>query len=126
MISCLSRASNRLQRPWLSLNERAALEAFVAALHERFDGQVMSVRLFGSKARGDYDADSDLDVMVLVTQDDWRLARSISFLAADISLANDVLLAPKVVSLKRWDFLNREGFAIARNVQREGLSLDAA
>ena len=46
---------------WLSLSERAALQAFVAALHERFDGQVLSVRLFGSKARGDFDADSDVD-----------------------------------------------------------------
>ena len=111
---------------WLSLNERLALQAFAAALYERFDGQVVSVHLFGSKARGDFDADSDLDVMVLVTEDDWRLARSISFLAAEVSLANDVLLSPKVVSLKRWNFLKREGFAIARNVQSEGLALDMA
>lgn len=109
---------------WLTLNERAALRAFAVALHRRFDGQVLSVRLFGSKARGDFDADSDLDVMVLVTEDDWRLAQAISFLAADLSLAHDVLLSPKVVSLKRWDFLNREGFAIARSVQSEGIPLD--
>jgi predicted nucleotidyltransferase len=101
------------------------LEAFVAALRERYDGQVLSIQLFGSKARGDFAADSALDVMVLVSDDNWRLAQAISFLAADISLANDVLLSPKVVSLTRWDFLNREGFAIARNVQSEGIPLDA-
>jgi predicted nucleotidyltransferase len=110
---------------WLTPNERTALQAFVAALRERYDGQVLSVRLFGSKARGDFDADSDLDVMVLVHDDNWRLAQAISFLAADVSLAHDVLLSPKVVSLTRWDFLNREGFAIARNVQSEGIFLDA-
>jgi hypothetical protein len=53
------------------------------------------------------------------------LAQAISFLAADVSLAHNVLLSPKVVSLTRWDFLNREGFAIARNVQSEGIWLDA-
>lgn len=110
---------------WLTPNERTALQAFVAALRERYDGQVLSVRLFGSKARGDFDADSDLDVMVLVHDDNWRLAQAISFLAADVSLAHDVLLSPKVVSLTRWDFLNREGSAIARNVQSEGIFLDA-
>ena len=110
---------------WLTPNERTALQAFVAALRERYDGQVLSVRLFGSKARGDFDADSDLDVMVLVHDDNWRLAQAISFLAADVSLAHDVLLSPKVVSLTRWDFLNGEGFAIARNVQSEGIFLDA-
>ena len=110
---------------WLTPNERTALQAFVAALRERYDGQVLSVRLFGSKARGDFDTDSDLDVMVLVHDDNWRLAQAISFLAADVSLAHDVLLSPKVVSLTRWDFLSREGFAIARNVQSEGIFLDA-
>jgi hypothetical protein len=70
---------------WLTPNERTALQAFVAALREHYDGQVLSVRLFGSKARGDFDADSDLDVMVLVHDDNWRLAQAISFLAADVS-----------------------------------------
>jgi len=115
-----------LQLPaWLTPNERAALQAFVAALRERYDGQILSVRLFGSKARGDFEPDSDLDVMVLVSDDDWRLAQSISFLAADISLADDVLLSPKVVSLTRWDFLRQQDFAIARNIRRESIALDA-
>ena len=125
-LSYFCKSKVMIQLPmWLTPNERTALQAFVAALRERYDGQVLSVRLFGSKARGDFDADSDLDVMVLVHDDNWRLAQAISFLAADVSLAHDVLLSPKVVSLTRWDFLKREGFAIARNVQSEGIFLDA-
>jgi predicted nucleotidyltransferase len=108
---------------WLTENERAALGAFVAALSERYSNDILSVRLFGSKARGDFQADSDLDILVLATHDDWRFRQAISFLAADLSLDYDLVLAPKVVSRARWEFLHREGFAIAHNVQKEGVLL---
>ena len=108
---------------WLTENERTALNAFVAALSERYSDDILSVRLFGSKARGDFQADSDLDVLVLATHDDWRFRQAISFLAADLSLDHDLVLAPKVVSRTRWEFLNREGFSIARNVREEGVLL---
>jgi len=108
---------------WLTENERAALNAFVAALHKQYEGQILSVRLFGSKARGDFSTDSDVDVLVLATHDDWKFRQAISFLAADISLAYDLVLAPKVVSLARWEFLKQEGFAIARNVRQDSVIL---
>jgi predicted nucleotidyltransferase len=108
---------------WLTENERTALNAFVAALAERYGDDILSVRLFGSKARGDFQADSDLDVLVLATHDDWRFRQAISFLAADISLDHNLVLAPKVVSRARWEFLNREGFSIAHNVREEGVLL---
>ena len=108
---------------WLTDNERTALNAFVIALFERYGNDILSVQLFGSKARGDFDVDSDLDVLVLATHDDWRFRQAISFLAADISLDHDLVLAPKVVSHARWEFLNREGFSIAHNVRKEGVLL---
>ena len=108
---------------WLTENERTALSVFVAALSERYGDDILSVRLFGSKARGDFEADSDLDVLVLATHDDWKFRQAISFLAADISLDHDLVLAPKVVSRTRWEFLDREGFPIAHNVRQEGVLL---
>jgi predicted nucleotidyltransferase len=108
---------------WLTENERAALDAFVAALSEQYGDEILSVRLFGSKARGDYSADSDLDVLVLATHDEWQFRQGISFLAADISLDHDLILAPKVVSRDRWEFLDREGFSIAHTVREEGVLL---
>ena len=108
---------------WLMENEKAALNALVTALDERYGAEILSVRLFGSKARGDFRPHSDLDVLVLATHDDWRFRQAISFMAADISLACDVVLALKVVSRARWEVLDREGFALARNVRQEGVVL---
>ena len=55
--------------------------------------EILSIRLFGSKARGDFEADSDLDVLVLATHDEWQFRQAVSFLAADISLSGERLSA---------------------------------
>ena len=51
--------------PHLSDNEWAALDAFVSRLREHYSDQLVRVVLFGSKARGDSDAESDLDVLIV-------------------------------------------------------------
>ena len=93
----------------------------VGRLRQTLGKQLIGAWLFGSKARGDFGTDSDLDVLVLAIHDNWKFRQAISFLAADVSLAYDLVLAPKVISLARWEFLNQEGFAIVRNVRQEGV-----
>ncbi|MEA3459354.1 MAG: nucleotidyltransferase domain-containing protein [Chloroflexota bacterium] len=56
---------------YLSESERAALEAFIARLRECYADEVVHVILFGSKVRGDFDEGSDLDLLV-VKSEDWR------------------------------------------------------
>jgi predicted nucleotidyltransferase len=82
--------------------ERQAMEAFVASVSQRYPDRIQDVILFGSKARGDGHPDSDIDVLILTDDDDWRFSHAISTLAARISLNYDVLLAPRVVSRSRW------------------------
>ncbi|WP_366078569.1 nucleotidyltransferase domain-containing protein [Thermococcus sp.] len=42
-----------------------ALNEFLRALRERFGGSIEEVILFGSYARGDYDEESDIDVLIV-------------------------------------------------------------
>ena len=50
----------------LTPNERAGLEAFVDCLRCRYGDDLLRVVLFGSKARGDFDDESDIDLLVVV------------------------------------------------------------
>ncbi|HDD52544.1 MAG TPA: nucleotidyltransferase domain-containing protein [Thermosulfidibacter takaii] len=50
----------------LSEIEKKALIEFRRRLEELFGGALMAVRLFGSKARGDFVEGSDVDVAVVV------------------------------------------------------------
>lgn len=64
-------------------------------LAEVLGDQFVSVRLFGSYARGEERADSDIDVLVLVRQiDDYgELIRRTSATVSDISLRYNVVLS---------------------------------
>lgn len=102
--------------------EAKAVRIFTRALRERFP-QVTKLILFGSKARGDSEADSDIDVLVIVRREDWRLSNAISALAARISLEEGVLLGPIIIGQERWERMGQEQFSLYRNVVRDGLVL---
>jgi predicted nucleotidyltransferase len=70
----------------LTFQEQQAVLEFVQWLKERFGDIVQSAWLFGSKARGDSAPDSDIDVLVVVNSEDWRIHKQVRFLAADICL----------------------------------------
>lgn len=106
----------------LSSVEAKAVRIFMRALRERFP-QVTKLVLFGSKARGDSEADSDIDMLVIVSHEDWRLSNAISTLAARISLEEGVLLGPIVIGEERWERMGREQFSLYRHVVRDGLVL---
>ena len=76
--------------------ERQRLDKILTAItndsRETFGDKLEAVILYGSYARGDYDEDSDIDVMVLVNMDREALLnyeRGFSRLASRLSLADD-------------------------------------
>ena len=96
-------------------------------LKKIFGEKLENVILYGSYARGDYDSESDIDVMALVDLDKNELAkyrRTVSDFASDIDLKYDVLL-----SLKLQDKFTFEKYGDVlpyyMNVAREGVYLRA-
>ncbi|MBA3519956.1 MAG: nucleotidyltransferase domain-containing protein [Rhizobiales bacterium] len=67
----------------LSPEAKSHLAAFKREVEEAFPGKIARVTLFGSRARGDAEEDSDYDVAVVVHEraDDWRLSSLISNVA---------------------------------------------
>ena len=53
---------------------QAVLSTVTQKARETFDGTLKSVILFGSYARGDYDVESDIDIMLLVDMPAEKLA----------------------------------------------------
>ena len=60
------------------------LRAFVTGLRQRFGERLVSVRLFGSYARGEATADSDVDCLILLDRADRADDRAVTDLAADL------------------------------------------
>lgn len=109
----------------LQPNEQRAVWEFLRLLQHHHSRRVLQTMLFGSKARGDSTPESDIDILVIVDQDDWRFSHAISDLAADVSLEYDVLIAPRVIGLERWERMAELRFGFYRNIAAEGIPLSA-
>ncbi|MBO5008867.1 MAG: nucleotidyltransferase domain-containing protein [Clostridia bacterium] len=99
------------------------IEKIVRFSKDLFGDKFQSVILYGSYARGDYDEESDIDIMIMVDMSREELAyyrRKINNFCADLDLDNDVFLSPKLQSVqffKEWENV----LPFYQNVLREGV-----
>ena len=110
----------------LTPNERAALTAFVDRLREHYGNDLRRVILFGSKARMDFDDESDLDLLVVLRMSDndyWENRRQISAIAGDLDLQYDVVLSTLVVDGLEYSEMRRANLLLNRNLQQDGIEL---
>lgn len=107
----------------LQPNEQAALHDFVARLFQQGDGRIVGVWLFGSKARGDFEPDSDLDLLIVLEEADWSIRDRVHLMAARVSLEHDVLINTHLLSGAGWARMARQRTALWRQVQHDGFLL---
>lgn len=93
-------------------------EELARLLGERFE----AAYLFGSRARGDHRADSDLDVLVVVrgVVDYGDLIRRTSMLVSMLSLKYDAVISRAFVSKDRFE---RENSPFLMNIRREAVAV---
>ena len=107
----------------LNSREKAALSEFVARLRERYADEIVLVTLFGSKVRGDFDEESDVDVLVVVQNGDWSFRDEVALAAFDPMLEHDIVITPLVIDLEHYQWLRRYQAPLYRNIRSEGVDL---
>jgi predicted nucleotidyltransferase len=110
----------------LEPREQEAVLEFVDLLERRFGDIISCVALFGSKARGESEVDSDLDVLVVMNSDDWRIHKQVRYLAADISLKHELELSPRVWSVSHRREMEAMNSLLHQNIQRDSINLRKA
>jgi len=108
---------------YLEQHERQAVAEFCRRLVQLDDIRATRVWLFGSKARGDFGPDSDIDVLVVLEAADWKRKEQIHMTDSRISLEYDVLLNTHILSRERWAEMVRHQATLWREVQRDGVAL---
>lgn len=99
--------------------DRQAVERASAILRERFP--VERVVLFGSKARGDDDAESDIDLLVLTRRRVSAAEKSLMTAALyDLELELAVVISKLVVPVKEWEQGLYQVLPIRQEIEREG------
>ena len=113
----------RLRDVKLAPVERKALHAFSRQLKESLGKRLVSLYLFGSKARGDFQKDSDLDVYILVRKKSGIVARKISKVTADVLDDYDVLVSPVSYDLREEEVNVRMRSFFFEAVRKEGIAI---
>jgi len=88
-----------------------------------FGNKLLNVVLYGSYARGDYDDESDIDIMALVDMDRDDLnkyRRCVSEMANIIDLKYNVLLSIKLQDKPNFDKY-KNSIPLYQNIVKEGL-----
>ena len=117
---------NQKMKNWeniiLNPSERAALEKAVELLKTRF--AMEQVIVFGSKARGEGDDYSDLDILLIGKGLlHWRKEKEAVEALFEIGQEYDVLFSPLFVSQDEWESGTFHEFPIYQEIMRDGAAM---
>ena len=102
---------------------------YVNRIHEIYGSELKAVILYGSYARGDYKADSDIDIMILLDLSDIDIKQyrhELSGETFDFNMDHDLDIKP--IAKSQQHFQNWvDVYPFYANVKKEGVKLfDAA
>lgn len=78
--------------------------------------------MYGSKARGDFHGDSDIDVLVIAKDSDWKFADKVREIGYAMDADIDYRLSIQVMSEEKVHYLRENNFQFALNVFRDAVS----
>jgi predicted nucleotidyltransferase len=102
---------------------QAALAAYVERMARLYPDEVLSVTLYGSQARRDAKAESDIDVLVVVRQDTPTLHQALTDLAWQVQFEYGVVISDIIRSDEQFNRMRANRFPFYQNIEREGVVL---
>ena len=104
------------------------IQEFVEEVKKVMGKKKKKIILYGSYARGDYNDNSDIDIMILTDLSDKEIIEyrsKVSDIAFDIEFDNDfdVMLSPLVKNIDKFNYW-LEALPFYMNVKKEGVILN--
>lgn len=104
------------------------IEQYISEIKKIFDSHLRKVILYGSYARGDFGANSDVDIMILLDLSELDLkaySQKLFYMTYDFNLDNDLDIKP--IAKSEAHFIKwTENYPFYANVHKEGVILYGA
>ena len=106
----------------LTPDERVWLDAYRSAL-KRHSDKVVRMLIYGSKARGDAHADSDLDVLLIVRDDAADAKRTLRRIGYFLAATSEAVPSILAYTQEEWRERRVKGYPFQHAVERDGVSV---
>ena len=107
----------------LKKKELEAVKEFCTAVKRSLGNELVRLRLFGSKARGKANRDSDIDIAVVVRQRNSKVWDKVMDIAFYTNLKWDVYISPRVIERRSLRDPKWRVTGFVKNLEREGIPL---
>ena len=104
---------------------QSELDEFVMFVKQYFGEHLKSIIVYGSYARGDYNENSDIDIMILVTLPESQIKQSENRIyddAFDLELKYGKVLSPVIKNHNFFEYWS-DTLPFYRNIQVEGVQV---
>lgn len=105
----------------LTQDEQAWLDAYREALDKKHPGAVQEMLIYGSKARGQAHAESDVDVLLIVKNEAGAHKRELRRVGYLLAATVDVLPSILAYTQEEWESRKRSGSTFRQAVERDAV-----
>lgn len=102
-------------------NIKIAIHRFIDAIKLEFPDKIVQIILYGSYARGDFHQGSDVDILVLTTDDSWNMKKRIMAIGFDMYPEMGVMVSAKVMTEEQ--FMIMKDFLFFRQILKDGIAV---
>lgn len=107
----------------LKSKDAEALKDFLRKLRSALGNKLMEIKLFGSKATGRDTPESDIDVLVVVSEASVEIEDQVLDIAFEVNLKHEVYISPRVVDHAILDDPVWKITPFLQTVSKEGVPL---
>jgi predicted nucleotidyltransferase len=104
------------------------INQYVNEIKKIYGEHLRKVILYGSYARGDFNEDSDIDIMILLDMSDMDLkaySQQLSYMTYDYNMDNDLDIKP-IAKSEKFFYKWVDNYPFYKNVNNEGIVLYGA